>query len=629
VTLAAGAVAFLGLLDRDMTGDELGTLGLTLLEMLDRSVETHRPDQFSAHVPLAWALRHLFLSIFGDATVLPWRLHAALGHVAGAVATWAVIRAHRTEWTAVGIGLLVALHPIAAYHAHDSTNYSLDALTGALTLGGLAAVATGRPRAGLLLGTGLLLGLANDYYFVFVAIGAAMVTPFLVVAAPDFGRARRASIRAWGATAAVVVPASVLAVWRFRGTPFDDLIARHANSVSEPRGVGETITQAGHWFAVHWFDGYEALTRPTPDLVWIAPLIFGAALLVAVVRGDAVARSAAVLAVVAFGLLLLAELVFPPLTGRQFPAFPRNHLCALPAVALLVGDLLSGSRRVRVFVWVAALLLLGGASLRQGANVTSGRAWAAGEIVERWQPGDRVLSQVPLRFRLSEDLNWTNDWCLEPGSPPPRIWLVTFPGGPVAEDVTRCSGDQPAGPERPLSEGYRVRYLEDREVAPHEGSLTNSYLTFTRLILLDRTPAGPAGRRRRLETGRRLLDGAPGATLVITHGPDYVDPWRGPWRPSLDWEAPAGTDSVQFTVERGDQLLLYTQPRPWIDDPIDTTSSIQMSALGDPRLLRLRRGAAWLLLLAIPLAFRRSGSTGSPPTAAGEQHQARPGAGGA
>ncbi len=535
VVLAAAAVAFPGLNARDLTGDELGTLGHTLAEMFDRSVETHRPDQFSAHVPLAWLLRHAIFSLLGDAEPWIWRLHAALGHVAGAVVVHAVARRHRGAGAALAAGLIVALHPVAAYHARDSTNYALDALTGALLLGGLAAVATGRRRAAGLLGAGVLLSCLNDYYAVFVLVPALAITPMLAARAPDPEAARRAARRGWGIPAALLAPGVALGLGRARGTTFEALIARHANEASSwsPAEALESL----RWFASSWFDGYEAFSRPTPDLGVIAAAVLAIAVLRGLLRGDAAARAAAVLVVGTAAGMLLVELVFVPWTGREFPVHPRNYLMVLPAAAVLVADLVTAQpRSLRPVVALCILLLLGAASARQAANPTSGRAVAASAIQGAWQPGDRVLTQAPLRLRLApEQLAATSErWCLE-APPPRRVWLLSFPGGPSAADVGVCAADGEPGPGEALA-GHTLRWFEDRALAPHEGPLTNSYLSATRVMLwVEASAPGP---------------------VVRLPGPD--DPVREP-----------------------------------------------VTALGDPRLLQARRGAAWLLLLGLPAAILR------------------------
>ena len=603
VLLAAASVAFPGLLDRDLTGDELGTLGHTVVQMLDRSLETHRPDQFSAHLPLAWLVRHFFLGLLGDDHVLPWRLHAALGHVAGAAVTWAVVRPHRSPRRALGIALIVALHPIAAYHAHDSTNYALDALTGATTLGGLLALAHGKRSAALLLGAGLLLGSVNDYYFAFALVAAVPATLLAVRAAPSRPRAAVAARRAWLAAAALLGPAAVVGLWRFRDTPFAELIARHANPMLPGTTVGLQLHEAAHWFALSWFDGYEAHGRPTPDLHWIALVVLAVALVGGLRGRDRGTRAVVCLVAVFVATMLAVAVVFGAETGREFPVHPRNYLIVLPALALLVGDAATG--RFAAPVWLALLLLLGGASARQSLNVTDGRAWAAEEITDRWRPGDRVLSVVPLRFRLGppQRAAFDKQWCLPPGRSPSRIWLVTFPGGPRPEDLGVCAEtEQPAG-SLPALVGYRLRWIEDRDLGPHEGPLTNSYLSPTRLMLLDRTPPGPPREGRRVITHRRLLDGADGSTLVLSYGgPDGEAEDRRPWTPTEFMDAPTTAAWVQLAMDKGaESPLIQTQRRPWVQDPLFDDLSLQLTTFGDPRIVKLRTAAGWLLLGVVPL----------------------------
>ena len=85
-------VCFPGLELRDLTGDELGILGGSLGNTLDRSIGVDRPDDFSAHLPLAWVLRDAVQAVFGKTAIWTWRLHTALGVVAGAGLAWWVVR---------------------------------------------------------------------------------------------------------------------------------------------------------------------------------------------------------------------------------------------------------------------------------------------------------------------------------------------------------------------------------------------------------------------------------------------------------------------------------------------------------------------------------------------------------
>ena len=531
ILLAASASAFPGLEVRDMTGDEFGHLGQNVLQMLDRSIEANRPDQFSAHMPLAWIVRHLFHGLLGDENLAIWRLHSALGCCLGALLSWWAVWRCRAPVRALAVGLLVAVNPILSFHAHDSTNYALTPLCGAILLAGLSDLGAARGSSRWVLVLGLLLGTANDYFFAFLSLSAFLMTPLLVRWSADPRRARALAMQVWGLVAVLVALPVFVFVKRLVEVPFSQLVYRHANAALEPMTVWQTVQVGLTDFAVSYVEGYGAGIRHQVD-PWVAvgPLVLLLCSLAVSLRSrDHLVRSAGWLVALSVTIILITDYVFGQVvwdaagedgpTTRDFPSFPRTFIGLLPALAVIWVDcLLRNGRRIGMALVVGLFLLQALDTGRQVSAVSDTRSWAADRIEELWRPGDLVMSCLNIAHRLRDDIPLVAErrLCLpDTAEPPARILMVTFPGGWEADRVGLCWNQGFSL----LDNGYRVRLSEDRFLPPHDEG-TNSFLeSGIRLIVLERSepdPQGPDIVPWHLEFEPSLLGGTRGASVTAT-----------------------------------------------------------------------------------------------------------------
>lgn len=514
IVLVAAALSTLpGLERRSLTGDELGSLGHSVPHMLERSVNIDQPDDWSAHLPLAWSLRHGFHRLFGPQRIVVWRLHSVLGVWLAALVSWWLVRRRGTPWRAVAVGLLVALHPLLSFHARDSTNYSLSALTGAVLLAGLADVGRSRRSAGWLLALGLLLGASNDLFFAFPAFAALLLTPWLVRGAPDRGRSRRAAWTAWLVTVGVLAVPAVLVAIRGRSTTLSLMFERHTNP-DEMSSAAATLGELLE-FCSAFLGGYRVAGDTTFGVAGLAMVV--GCVVFALASRDAHARAAAGLVVLGIAGVLLADWGFGQvlwddrangLSYRGFPSQPRTYLALLPALALVWVDGLAACGRRLGPVLVCALLYVAAAATAQDvAAVQDGQAWATETIEEHWEPGDFVVTLLRLDMRLPASMPSTTDSCVPGDRPSPhRVWMVSFAGGPDPAGVRFC-GD---GAGRLVDAGYRLRLSEYRFLPGHDRA-TNSFLPFaTWLFALERSepPTPPIqGRPWRLRFEPSWLSG--------------------------------------------------------------------------------------------------------------------------
>jgi len=614
IAVVAAWAAFTGIEVRDFSGDELARLGHTAWDALDRSLGVNDPEQFGAHLPLAWALRAIVIGALGADQPLAWRLHAAAAACLGALLTWVCLARRCQRRTALAAGLAVALAPMLSYHAHDSNNYALGPLTGLFVLAGLADLARGRRP--YLLAAGLLLGAINDYFFAYVAGAALVATPLMVRMAPHPDLARRQALITWGGVcAALAVPAAVLVV-RLLGTPFAAVIEPHADPAGEPLGLLAAVIGHVATLATVYAEGYACLPLEDP---WMAagPLALLTAGLVAALRSrDPLAVAAALLLVVAVGGSVLFAWGFTRITDREFPVYPRAYMALLPALVVVwLRALTAAGWRAGVAPVAALLLLTGTATLRQVSQASDTQAWSAHRITELWQPGDLALAGLDLRFHLPSRLAAVRqaDPCLPGDQRPARVWVVAHAGGAPPDGVSLCADRS----VRLLDDlGYRLRLHEIRAVPPHEQA-TNAFLAQAWLYLFDRAPA-EAGEPREYEVAfdRALLDGAAGSTTHVTWmvGEDH---WhqalpfadrlavgrtpadRGRLRVSLTHGAVSPADTAQGGLLAPLRAPAHTHPPvPVLVDPLEPRVDVRLTPLGSPVVQAGRRVVSLLVGLA-------------------------------
>jgi len=629
VLFAACISAFPGLEQRDMTGDEWGHLGQSISQMLDRSIETNNPDQFSAHMPLAWVIRHALHGLFGDEDVFVWRLHSALGCLIAALLAWWALWRRQEPGMALGVGLLVAVNPILSFHAHDSTNYSLGPLTGVLLLVGLSDLAEGRRSVRWTLPLALLLGTANDYFFVFLTISALVIAPFLTTMAPDPRAARRQLLWGFGIPAALVALPAVVFTRRLLEVPFSQLVYRHANAAEVPMNGWETLSSGLADFSLSYVHGYGSAVRHHFELwVNLGPLLLVLGALVVSLRSkDPMVRAAGWLVSIAVAQILVVDYIFGQVvwdaagedgpTVRDFPNFPRTYIALMPALVVTwVHMLRSWGRRLGFALVVALLLVQGTAMLRHVTSVSSTRAWAVERIEELWQPGDLVMSCLGIAHRLDGQIPLVSErrLCLpDTLKTPDRVWMVTFPGGWEADRVGLCWNEG----HKLLENGYRVRLSEDRFLPPHDEG-TNSFLqSGVRLIMLERSePPQPPGTQTpwTAEFEPVVLGGLKGTSVIATwfESEDSVDVSR-PFSSPVDLGRSTGTEREfslivhpptlpGWLIKNSFGLLRpYQEPvalwpqMPLPADPVDSSLALRTYSFTAPWLSVLVRGLSALL----------------------------------
>tara|TARA_Y100001968_G_scaffold315353_1_gene341860 strand:- start:390 stop:2450 length:2061 start_codon:yes stop_codon:yes gene_type:complete len=645
---AAAVSALPGLAERDMTGDEWGHLGQSVLQMLDRSIESNNPDQFSAHMPLAWLLRHAFHSLFGDQSIVVWRLHSALGcFLAGGVAWWALFRRGRPNLALI-FGLIVAVNPILSFHAHDSTNYALGPFTGALLLVGLCDLREGRSSVRWTLPMALMLGMSNDYFFVFLVLSSLLLVPFLIRRAPDPAIAFRHALGALAVPALVFALPAALFARRLSEVPFSQMVYRHANAAERSMTAWETLSTGVTDFSLSYLNGYGSAVRHHFELwVNLGPLLLTlGALLFAARARDPMVRVAGALVTIAVAQILVVDYVFGQVvwdaagedgpTVRDFPNFPRTYIALMPALVLVwLASITSLGRRLGIVLAICLLLVQGTAMLRHVTSVSNTRAWAVERIEELWQPGDLVMSCLKVEHRLDPRIPLVSErrLCLpDTLAAPHRIWMVSFPGGWEADRVGLCWNQA----HRLLENGYRVRLSEDRFLPPHDEG-TNSFLqSGIRLIMMENSEAVGAEERPWVaEFHEPSFAGLSGSSVITTwfESQDSVDVSR-PFAPRVDLGRSTGEhrdfslivhpaapprwlmdNSFGLFKPYREPIALWPQ-MPLPADPIDPILRLRTYAFAAPglsvmvRALGAMLGLAALLSVLLPRRRRVTGSAG-------------------
>lgn len=561
VGLAASWAAAEGLLIRDLTGDELGSLGNDVRRMLDRAIEVHRPTDFSAHLPLAWLARAGMQEIIPPVDLLSWRLHTAIAAVLGALATAALVSSRERAWVAAACGLLVGLSPILTFHARDSTNYAFVPLTGALVLAGLVDLAEGKKWAPAVLLAGLGLGCANDFYFAFFALPALLLTPVAVLHAPRRRQAAAGALGAWTVLGAgLVYPA--IAFWnRLKISDVHAVVARHADpDETRFRSLRELLEPQLGRLAVAYQEGFEGLALRDAEVGTAAWVLLTSAVALGLVGRRPLERLAAGLVVGTVLVTVGFEMIFNHRFDRAFPVFARNWLTILPAMAVIQVALFRRLGPLGAPFVLALVLLHGSAAATQQINVSDARQRLLDRMVRLWEPGDAGLTAVPLDVVLPHHLGaqFTASTCLpDDWTLPRRVWRWD---SSIAEDIPpllRCDGTDP---------GYRVRLSTDGYIPPHQYK-TNSHLVPIRMTLFQHGGASPTSPDWTVALAPRSGRVGPATVKVTWEHPDgdiALEP-IGYAREIRIGAAPAGTRRIRVRVDAaGPRGLLkrFDRPRP-------------------------------------------------------------------
>ena len=485
VLVCAATTACVGLTVRDLTGDELAATA-SIPGILRHIYMPEGPESFSARLPLFPVLRAISMEIVGEG-FLGRRLPAALATIAGAVALWGVLARRGRGRLGLVAGLVLALHPMASFHAHDSSNYALAALTTVCVLAGLVDLEEGPPSAAPLLATGLLLGTFSDFFFAFLGASALAVTVWLVRDGRD--RARAAAI-SWGAVVvAQAVPAAVLLTHLARG-PASAFVAPHAD-VDDAPDIGLLEAVGGHLRRVGtaFFEGHVPDGDGQLALLGVAALLTAVGVLQGWRCGRPVERMAVLLFALTFGQMLLVGLVFNALTGRVAPLHPRAHMGLLPLLAIVWGAAVTASRG-RGLAAALLLLLLGTRTGGQLADIPDTHARVADRLAAEWASGDVLVTSREIAMRLPPEVRGRADLGLCVPSDrlgARRVWVTGDPGATWPGRVRVCAGE---GEGVPLLDAapFGLRLVESRPVPPYEWG-SGSFLVGTVLYLFERGEA--------------------------------------------------------------------------------------------------------------------------------------------
>jgi|GEM_PF-6721327 len=618
---------------RDLSSTELeeftgsGPMGILL-----RSI-TPTDNDWGAHMPLSHLLRWVLVELFGESRPLAWRLHVATASCAAAVLGWHLLaRSGRQGW-AVAAGLLVAVHPVVSFHAHESSNYGFGALMGGLLLLALLRWEEDRPGAAAGLTAAVLLGMSNDLFFAFPALAALGWTGWR--AATE--RAVKARfLAAWGAVAAIAAAPVVWFLVHMARLPTERIIGPHADPIpDESRSVLAAAWGVSQRFADGYVGGY------LDGGGTFSPWLDGPALLLVALIGvaflrrpgtPAIAATAAWLSLVPFGIVLMARLGFGFVTGREFTTEPR--IFSALTIPLIIGWTLLCARLGRrggALAWVALLTALSIPTARQLATISDRDTRAAQRITELAGPDDAILVSRQVRWRLPDEVAARALDCLDRSAPlPSRIWMAVERDAEEPQTAWDCEGEVVARP----GDGWVLRLVE-RLVPPDYERQSASFLPELVLSMIEQGES-PGGERSLQVTvsrpapwvGALLIsadsfperDGRP----VFDVGADGVRVPLLPRGGELAAVVPALTVGhwVRLAVRPADPpessmlglLLPLSQPLrdldavPVLSDPL-LPQRIELTALASPALRVgeriLRSSLALFLLVGVLIRLRR------------------------
>jgi hypothetical protein len=480
-------VAFAALGLRDLAGEEIVFYGgLGPFGILRQALDPASAGSFHAHQPLSYLVKWAFVSVLGESPAT-LRLHAAGFAVLGALATWWVASRAGHRAGALLAGLVVGWSPLLAFHAHEASGYAATPFFGALTLAGLIDLRSGeagvRRTGAALLAGGLIGGVANDFFFGFPLLVAAVLSPW----------SRREARRAWVAVVAVLGPAGAIFTSNFLDLDPSRRLAPHVDPATGVSFLGE-IGRAGGGLVEGFLHGY---TRPADerDLATLACAVVLLAAVAGVIGllarteravGPGVAGAFAVGTVAVGGV---ASAVFQGMTGSEFSVGPRAFLAVLPALGVLVcaGPRLGLS--VVAGLGILAVQLVPAA--RTVLDPPRGMADVAARLREQVDAGDYLygtaVHRVALSGMASGAVSTSFDGCLggvADLADVARVWLIA---SRADAPLPGCTGplDLPAA-------GF-VRTLLDQHPLPDHEAWSPAYLPEVHLSRWDRALASESG----------------------------------------------------------------------------------------------------------------------------------------
>lgn len=624
--------AFWGITVRDLADTELDEFaGSGPMGILRRSISPQQGD-WGAHMPLSHLIRWHLVRWFGEQSPLAWRLHSAIGVVGAAgLAWWAVARQGRLV-LALAAGLLVALHPVASFHAHESTNYALGPFLGGLLLLALFAWDQGRPKASFLLAAAVLLGLFNDLFFVFLVGFAFLWTAgrALGLGPPAEGMKRRFLVT-WGTVGLALLGPALWFLRHLLALDGEQIIGPHADPIPpENAGIVGAAWDLTTRFAGGYLGGYLDAGVWDPWLTWtpVAVLVL-MGIVAARIRtpGLELLRMAAWMVLGSFGLILAVRIGFGLLFEREFTTEPRIYSAFIIPLALgWVGTCAAIGRRAGLIAIGGLLLAVGIPTARQLANLSDRDSRAVATIVAHHRPGDLVLANRQVRWRLPPRFGGDDVSECAPGPEsalPDRIWIARPEDGQRLPEVPIC--DSPS--YGLLASGQWQLRHHARWFPPDYDRKSASFLPELTVFLFERgAPRHPPGTEVPItlqfdrgpfsagssEAEARLLlqpdlDGRPD---------DGAEPHTlsRPWADQVSFTAPVGAwvrvdgrpprgpeSSLWGLLEPLDRPFVEMDPVPVLADPIEPVRVVPVPAFTLPGLLVFER--LLRALLAIGLAF--------------------------
>ncbi len=638
VVLGVGVLcAFSGLTVRDLGDTEFEEFsGSGPLGILVRSISP-TPNDWGAHMPLSHLFRWWIVELLGDQSPLGWRLHAAVAAVAASVlAWWAVARTGRLT-LAVAAGVLVAVNPVLGFHSHESSNYSLSTLLGGVLLLALLRWERGLPRAGILLGIIVFLGMFNDLFFLFPALFVFLWTAGRAagLGGGAITEVRRRFLATWGLVTALAAGPVIWFVSHLLRLNADQIIGPHADPIpSEGVSLWNEAWQLGLRFAGGYMGGYGDVRDQDPWVTW-APLL----LLVLVVlwawrdrapEGE-VHRLAVWMVLGSLALILVIRLGFGLLFAREFTTEPRIFTSAIIPLALAWTGLCSGIGKRGGLVALAALIaVVALPTARQLANLPDRDSRAVALIGRHHRPGDMLIVYRQIRWRLPPTLAAADAGdCLQGGSEdalPDRIWIAAPSDGNQRPVVPMCGGES----LDLLATGrWRLR-VHERWFPPDADRKSGSFIPELIVALLERAPPSAApGDLRSVHVSflRGLLAGGDEASVararLLVDQDGTVDDrsearmFEQPWQEQVRFDGMTVGDWMRLEVNRSVDLssswfgLLRPLGQPILDldpvlvlsDPLEPARTVRIPALTSPTLRVAERALRALLALGLALGL--------------------------
>jgi len=640
-TLVLGAAviaSFWGLELRDLSSTELEEFsGSGWGGILRRSI-TPTENDWGAHMPLSHLVRVGVVDLLGEARPLAWRLHVAVASCLAALMAHHLVARDGRPKLALGAGLLVALHPVVSFHAHESTNYGFGPFLGALLLYAVLRWEEDRARSSLLLAAAVVLGMSNDLFFLFPALIACAWTGWRAWREPT---SRRRFATAWGSVALI---GAGPALWFLRHALLlrsENIIGPHADPIpTESAAMMPAAWDLLRRFAGGYVGGYLDAGHHDPWLTH-GPVVLVLLVGVVFLRRPGLPRlgvTAGWLALGSFTLVLLARLIFGAVTGREFTTEPRIYT-ALTVPLCISWTLLCSQMGPKFGAGALGLLvtLVAVPTGRQLATISDRDTQAADRITRLLRPGDGLMVTRQVRWRLPEVLQRrAGGTCIEDTSVPlpDRVWMALEEDGEQLQAIRGCDGQTLARP----GDGWRVR-LHQRFSPPDYDRKSASFLPELVLVALERGEPLAGEQSIDITVQSTLLSGSGDLVLVADifpgdgERPDMRSEPRSSRAPLMkngdrlaatasglregDWtrlsvrRSDAPQNSLGGLLRALDQPLIDRDAVPILAQPIEPTT-LELPPLSGPALRVLERLLRSLLalglLLGLSLRWRRARS---------------------